>query len=309
MLKTFRLQSFQFAEPDKNGEVAQDIQVFKSGVFSYWEPGDMTMSREMFNSMIVNFQNKARGCDLAVDYSHNAYAEAAGWIKELYLKEDNGGCELWAKVDWTATAKKKIADKEYRYISGEFSYEYENDKGVKCGPTLFGAALTNRPFLKEMEPVIDLNEKNKEMIKMNEEVKKLNEEIAGFKVQLSEKDAEIAKLKGEILASEKKAAEEKLTLKFNDMLKEGKVCEAQREAYMSNDVVKFSELSKPVNLSAQGTSEEPAEPVSTESMTREDAENKILELAEAKTKDGMSFSDAIKEALKENPEIAKKYRS
>lgn len=290
----------------KSGMPMSDIQIFKAGVFSYYEPGDMTMSTEMFKCMVVNFQNKVRGTDLAMDYGHNSYAEAAGWIKDVYCSED--GTELRAKVEWTKKAQEMIADKQYRYISGEFSYEYENEKGIKCGPTLWGAALTNRPFLKDMEPVIDMSEKNKESIQMHEQVKKLAEENEKFKVQLSEKDTEISKLKETIELSEKKAAEEKRTNAFNEMLKVGKVCEAQREAYMCNDVVKFSELAKPVNLNAAGSAEEPTPAAATE-MTRDQAIEKVVELAEVKVKENpeLNFKQAISEVLNENEDLAKKY--
>lgn len=300
MQNIFRSQSIKLSD-DMNPDmpkIMEDIQIFKAGVFSYWQPGDMTLSREVFNSMVVNFQNKCRGVDLAIDYGHNAFEEAAGWIKELYLSDDQ--TELWAKVDWTNKAKEKIADKQYRYISGEFSYEYEDDKGMKYGPCLFGAALTNRPFLKDMKSVIDLNEQEK--IKMDE-IKKLNEKVSALEINLSTKDQEISKLKNEIIEMENKSIEDKKAFQFNEMLKVGKVCEAQRESFMNNDVVKFSELAAPMNLSAKGNSSDPKN--STIELSKEDAEEKILKLAEEKTLKGMKFRDAIHEILNENPELKK----
>lgn len=308
--KVFRSQAITLAENNSDGgDITTDIQVFKAGVFSYWEPGDMVMSREMFAQMILNFQNKVRGVDIAVDYGHNAHEEAAGWIENLYMGEDQSS--LWAKVKWTKEAQEKIADKQYRYISGEFAYEYENEAGVKCGPTLFGAALTNRPFLKEMECVIEMNEKlkqenlTKEKIKMDE-VKKLNEELSHAKLQLAEKDKEIETLKNDILANEKKIQEDKKTFDFNELLKEGKVVEAQREAYMLNDVVAFSKLAANVNLNGVGNSEEKKN-ISFKDLSKEDAELKIKELAEIKVKGGLKWREAIKEVLNENKELAEKY--
>jgi phage I-like protein len=296
MSKFFRSYSIRLSENNSSELSDKNIQIFKAGIFSYWEPGDMILSKEIFNSMIINFNNNARGVDIAIDYDH-CIGVAAGWIKELYLGEDQ--VSLFAKVEWTKEAEAKLKDNQYKYISGEFVYEYEDEKNVKHGPTLLGAALTNRPFLKSMKPVT-LNEQEK--IKMDE-VKKLNEQISELKIQASVKDAEIKKLKDEISLNEIKSIEEKKTNKFNEMLKEGKVCEAQREAYMQNDVVKFSELAMPLNLSAQGTSRD----IDSKNLSEKDVQEEIIKLAEKK--EGMSFRDAIHAVLKENPELAKKYKN
>lgn len=307
--KIFRSEMFSLAEKEVNGnlEISEDIQIFKAGVFSYFEPGDMVLSKEVFAEMIVNFNNKIRGVDIAIDYEHNAYSKAAGWIKELYMNEEQTA--LFAKVEWTKEAKDKILDKQYRYISGEFLYEYESDNGIKYGPTLFGAALTNRPFLKDMQSVIDMHEQfNQEKIKMDE-VKKLNEELSQVKLQLSEKDNEISQLKKDILENEKKAQEEKKTFDFNEMLKEGKVVEAQREAYMKNDVVSFSKLAAPINLSGVGHSQE-SQTVTTSENNNEDVESKIKSLAEEKMqKENLSWREAVKVVLSENKELAEKYNN
>jgi hypothetical protein len=86
------------------------------------------------------------------------------------------------------------------------------------------------------------------------------------------------------------------------MLKAGKVVEAQREAYMSDDVAKFAELAGDVKLSENGNATVPAK--------SGDAQDKMLEIAtklfaEKKAKD---FGSAISMALSENPELAKEYR-
>lgn len=63
----------------------------------------------------------AGSTDLVVDFDHQTdraakngkFAPAAGWIKRLDARRDG----IWGLVEWTATAAKMIAGKEYRYIS------------------------------------------------------------------------------------------------------------------------------------------------------------------------------------------------
>jgi predicted Zn-dependent protease with MMP-like domain len=57
-------------------------------------------------------------------------------------------------VEWTPTAKRALADKEFRYFSPEFvdSWKRPSD-GKVFQDVLFGGALTNRPFLKEIQPI------------------------------------------------------------------------------------------------------------------------------------------------------------
>jgi hypothetical protein len=81
------------------------------------------VDQEALAAMVAHFQ--ARGLDLVVDYEHQTLsgskAPAAGWIKELEIRiagetpaPQDG---LYARVEWTATAEKHLAAREYRYFS------------------------------------------------------------------------------------------------------------------------------------------------------------------------------------------------
>jgi hypothetical protein len=56
-------------------------------------------------------------------------------------------------VDWTPGAAEKIKSGEYRYFSSEYDDEWTNPQGTKFTDVIFGGALTNRPFLKDLLPV------------------------------------------------------------------------------------------------------------------------------------------------------------
>ncbi len=130
------------------------VQLLKAGKYKQWEATFLEITSEMLSKMKLNFDNMVKKIDLAIDYSHNAYDEAAGWIKSVSL--ENNGSELWCEVEWTEDAKEKILNKEFRYLSADFDLDYEdNETGVKHGVTLNGGGLTNRPFVKGMSAILN----------------------------------------------------------------------------------------------------------------------------------------------------------
>ena len=67
-------------------------------------------------------------------------APASGWIVELQARNDGS---IWGRVDWTATGRNSIANKEYRFISPVFTYS----KATNAIACITSAALTNTPNL------------------------------------------------------------------------------------------------------------------------------------------------------------------
>ncbi len=192
-------------------KIAETIQLLRVGVFHHPKLGELPITKSMLKSMVKNFDNKVRGIDIAIDYKHESNDIAAAWFTELYLSEDEK--ELWGRQNWTPKGKRKLADKEFRYVSADFLMNYQDNETLKeFGPTLMGAGLTNRPIIKRMEPAIELGE-------------------------------EIKHPGGTMTAEEKKKLAEKET-NFKKLLGEGKAIEAQREAYLAGDMVKFAENAK-----------------------------------------------------------------
>jgi phage I-like protein len=105
--------------------------------------------------------------DLPVDYEHQtlggAYsspsgqAPAAGWIKTLSLvspEEAEGDAEaeagLWAEVEWTEEARKRLQQRQYRYLSPVALVRRSDRRLVG----LHSVALTNKPAIVGMRPVV-----------------------------------------------------------------------------------------------------------------------------------------------------------
>lgn len=99
-------------------------------------------------AMVAHFE--ARGLDLVVDYEHQSLtghkAPAAGWIKELVAREDG----LWARVQWTDTAREHLAAREYRYFSPVLRLEEKTRRPL----ALLQAALTNTPAINGLAPLV-----------------------------------------------------------------------------------------------------------------------------------------------------------
>jgi phage I-like protein len=321
--------------------VPNAVQLLRAGSFKSEQYGALEITEKDLAAMVKNFQNKVRGIDLAVDYMHASEDVAAGWFKNVYLNDI--GNELWAEVDWTKPGLDVLANKEFRYISAEFDFEYKsNETGTKFGPTLLGAGLTNRPFIKDMKPVIPLSEasekkegttmdeKDKKIAELQAQIESLKTELEqakkdksqpsgtpglsatdaenfdAMKVQLEQLQKKVSEYENQVKKheEEKKLAEKTGT--FNKLLSEGKVVEAQREPFMTGDTIKFAENARPLNLSGLGTSE------TTESYEHgQDADTAILGLANKwlNEKKVQTLSEGVHKVLRENAELKKRWEA
>ena len=150
----------------------------------------------------------ARESKRVIDYEHatlrakkdGGKAPAAGWFRDAEWRDDG----LWLTgVEWTAAAAQAIVDKEYRFASPVFSYDFQTGR---IG-SLFYAALTNDPGLDGLTdlaalaaelflPPINLQENS-----MNELLKKL---LAALGLQESATEVEalsaVAALKTNVAA-------------------------------------------------------------------------------------------------------------
>jgi cation transport regulator ChaB len=141
------------------GTKMSQIQVLRTGTFHHPRYGKFAITQDTLDRMLANFTDHRPKAptEMVVDYEHMSAAEpavvapAAGWVKALKVVKD----ALYATVEWTKEAAKKIGDKEYRFISPEFTLTYKDkESGKDIGPTLLSVALVNRPFLEGMAPVV-----------------------------------------------------------------------------------------------------------------------------------------------------------
>lgn len=111
--------------------------------------GEFDVDEESLREMKA--QIAQRGVDLVVDYEHQTLkgtqAPAAGWVKDLFLKDGS----IKARVEWTPTATKYLSDKEYRYLSPVITVRKSDGKATG----LHSIALTNTPAIEGMTPIVN----------------------------------------------------------------------------------------------------------------------------------------------------------
>ena len=193
--------------------------------------GDLSTMMENFNSNVLRLDQG----EVPFNFSHDSFAEAAGWIQALRIEND----VLQASVRWTSKGREKIEDEQFKYVSAEIAMNYEEDEsGAKHGMTLTGAALTNIPFVRGMKAVA-LSENSKEadlyIFNSNNRMQKFKELMAEFSEKETITSLELATIKGAfVMLSDEEQAEAKPEV---DAVKAKIESKTEEEADKAADVV------------------------------------------------------------------------
>jgi hypothetical protein len=112
--------------------------------------GLIELSREKFETMIKNFDADAYGQKIYLDVSHRPDLGSAGEFKRLFLD----GSKFRGEVEFTELGVEAVKKRRMEYLSMDFTEDYvDPETEVKHGALMFGAALTNRPRVKRLDPV------------------------------------------------------------------------------------------------------------------------------------------------------------
>lgn len=177
--------------------------------------GHLKITEQTIDNFIKNFKENVRGMSdesghpiLDIDYDHKEFnGKAAGWIVDLRKSEktlaDGRKVKvLEGKPDWTPDAQEAIKKGEYKGYSIEFDDWKNPETGKLYKDVLFGGAVTNRPYVKNM-PAITLSEEIDTEIPIKEErrmklIKKvlseINMAVDGTDEYVDEKAAEAIKM-------------------------------------------------------------------------------------------------------------------
>lgn len=145
------LAKLKFDEGSNGDGTSSWIMAMPLGKYKHPDYGMIDITPERVSRFADNVNKNARGIALDIDYDHKEYSgEAAGWVKQAEAKPDG----LWLLVDWTQKAYEAIKSKAYRYFSPEFDDAWSDPRtGEKFKDVLFGGGITNRPFLKGIQPL------------------------------------------------------------------------------------------------------------------------------------------------------------
>lgn len=171
--------TFQF---DTDKPTSSWIQAFPLGRWNHPVYGEIEITPERVARFAENINNNVVKTQLDIDYRHKADpakgGQAAGWVARA---EDRGDQGLWINIEWTEDAANEVKQNKWKYFSPEFADEWEDTAtGAKHHDVMLGGALTNRPFLREIQP-INLEEVVKVQDYLNDYLHALEED--GVKVE------------------------------------------------------------------------------------------------------------------------------
>ena len=140
---------------------SKKVEILRVGNFERRFEDDLKITSLDLQKLKQNFDSNARRQEIdgrpvvPFNFSHNTWDEAAGWITSLEIGKDSKNFEaLFAEVDWTKKGAQKIKEKEFKFVSSEFAFNFKDPESGKIFDIILGgAALTNVPFIRDMEAV------------------------------------------------------------------------------------------------------------------------------------------------------------
>ena len=154
---------------DENGNIPDWVEVVREGSWDDDWKGEFRYTEETLNLFKENFdKNILRYADgeIPFNYRHDMGGKASGWIEKMEIRpkimmSGESVKSFWVKTAWTPNAKKEIAEREWKYYSIEDVAEYTDPETQEIHyHVLVGVALTNVPFISELEPAVRMNSKN-----------------------------------------------------------------------------------------------------------------------------------------------------
>ena len=126
----------QLEEIDGDVQAPEKIQLIRTGKFRYFDDS-LEITEDMLKSFVKNFQDNVRGVDLAIDYAHMNHLEAAAWVKDLEIieqekemEENSEESQIFALSDLAIENKKKdILIEQLSQVVAELSLEVSQLKG------------------------------------------------------------------------------------------------------------------------------------------------------------------------------------
>src|SRR5215217_1668458 len=149
-----------FAEGSADVQIPDVIQVVPVGKWDHPAYGEMEITSAHIAEFVRNFKDKVR-LAIPITQGHDngmsgGELPAVGWFTDV---EDRGVNGLWCGVRWTDEGVQLLQQRAFKYFSPEFYQDYEDpETRTKHGHVLVGGALTNKPYFKELEPVVSFSE-------------------------------------------------------------------------------------------------------------------------------------------------------
>lgn len=244
----------------------KEVQLLREGNYIHPVYGEILISKSVLETLKRNFDNNVRGQEISIDYTHeneNGENPAAFWIRSLEIRpnSDGKGLGLFARGEYTLKGAKLVAEKEYKYSSADFVIDYIDQNGKHNPYVLRGGTLTNRPFIKNMNPIklSEFQPVKKEIKQMNKDeliallkgmgidvvalqssgdalqaqIKALEAKIVELNALPAAKESEIKALKDALAEANTKIVDAAKKDAFNGLVAQGKCIPAQEASVMA----------------------------------------------------------------------------
>lgn len=145
-----KFRTFTVLKADDKGNLPARLQVFPKGTYNTLPYGPMLFDDANLQQFIDNFHAGETRNEVPIDFDHEFSGlggRAGGWIADLEL--DDAG--LWMIPRWNSLGKELVADEQYKYISPEWSFDYQDPQNSTFhGAVLIAASLVNKPLFRDM---------------------------------------------------------------------------------------------------------------------------------------------------------------
>lgn len=183
----------------------------------HWEypgiEGGFEITPQILREMKANFDAGAKGYEVPLNLEHED-ERSCGWVKGLELSDD--GQHLFARFEiQDEDTRKRVDEKKLKYCSSEIDLAWFDPEAKRTLRVIEGLALTNRPYIKRMQPIQPLNlsefaANDHQEETMPKTLAEAEAEIASLKAQLSDKqvgsDPKLTELQAQL--NEAKARDE-----------------------------------------------------------------------------------------------------
>jgi phage I-like protein len=158
-------RTFRSILADASKELPTRIEIMKAGSWpEESNKGHIEITLEDLQQYKTNFDKGlgmpgGAGFGLPLDFMHEEWDKAAGWIKQL----DVEGTTLFATVEWTDAGRQALQSGEFKCFSPSFypsclgEWHDPEDWNVSAKNVLIGGGLTNIPFFKGLTPITASN--------------------------------------------------------------------------------------------------------------------------------------------------------
>lgn len=259
--------SFQIhlSEDGSGVSVPSVIQILPAGEWDHPYFGKFSIGTAEVSKFVANYNGGVRN-RIPITQGHDngmsgGELPAVGWFTDL---EDRGMNGLWGGVDWTDEGKALLTSGAFKYFSAEIYMDYTDpETGEEKECVLVGGALTNKPYFKEMQPVMFSEDGIIQFSKSNDNNMDLKTILAKNPTDLStEEKAFVREHKAELSAEE--------TTAFASVLGESAPVETEDEK-TAREAKELGDANEAKGLNRDG---------STKEISASEKGKKVLTLAE-----------------------------